>query len=191
MPKVVDHEERRAAIAIGVIEVMADGGIGKVSLRSVAHATGVSMGSVQHYFATKADLVRHACQMFIDRATAQHADTEGSAGTERIWALLTMNIPDTAEQRTGTAIWQEFVIAAVTDPSISELITRAWQQRRRTLIELLDRDEITSGKASGEVADLLAAASDGLALQAVLGALTHEEACDRMRVQFTTLGLTG
>lgn len=191
MPKVVDHEERRAAIAIGVIVVMADRGIGKVSLRSVAHATGVSMGSVQHYFATKADLVRHACQMFIDRATAQYADTEGIPGRERIWSLLTMNIPDTPEQRTGTAIWHEFVIAGVTDPSISEMITRAWQQRRSTLVELLDRVEITSGQASGDVADLLTSTSDGLALHAVLGALTHEQACDRMRAQFTALGITG
>lgn len=183
VPKTVDHGERRTAIAIGVITVMAEHGIAGVSLRTVAHAAGVSMGSVQHYFATKADLVHHACQMIIDRATEQHVATQRAPAGERIRHLLTMGIPGTPQQRTGTAIWHEFVIAGANDATIAEMITSAWQERRRILVELLDDLDAGSSLPSADLADLLAATSDGLAVRATLGDLTRQEACAKLQAQ--------
>ena len=177
MPKRVDHDERRASIAIGVIAVMAEHGIGGVSLRSVAQAAGVSMGRVQHYFDTKSDLVRHACQLFIDRATAEHHGSSQAAQAVRIERLLTMNIPRTADERAGTVIWHEFVIAGGTDARIAEMITRAWRSRREHLVELLGEfPRLSSTELIAEAADHLAASSDGLAVRAMLGDISHRAA---------------
>lgn len=167
MPKLVNHEERRASIALGVIAVMSEQGISGVSLRSVAQAVGVSMGQVQHYFATKAELVRHACQLFIDRANEQHEETSDAAPRDRLERLLTMNIPGAADERAGTAIWYEFVIAGAKDVQIAEMITGAWRSRHRHLVALLP---------SAEAADRVAALSDGLAVRAMLGDITHAAA---------------
>ncbi|QPZ39437.1 TetR/AcrR family transcriptional regulator [Paramicrobacterium chengjingii] len=190
MPKIVDHEERRAAIAIGVITVMAEHGIAGVSLRTVARAAGASMGSVQHYFATKAELVRLACSLFVEKATQQHRATEDAPPEERIRNLLMLGIPGAAEQRTGTAIWHEFVIAGVNDAAISDIITNAWQQRRLDLIEQLKRIDTLRRASDGELADLLAATADGLAVRAILGDLTRDQAHDALLTQLAALNVS-
>lgn len=145
------------------------------------------MGSVQHYFATKAELVQHACQLFLDRATQQHEATGSAPATERIANLLTMGIPDTQQQRSGTAIWHEFVIAGVTDPTIAAMITHAWQQRHHDLVELLSDLDPHDKLSRDDLADLLASTADGLALRATLGDVTRQDASDQLRAQLTAL----
>jgi AcrR family transcriptional regulator len=60
VPKLVDHEDRRAHIAAALIRVVAARGLAAVSLRQVAVEAGVSAGMVQHYFPTKTDMVAFA-----------------------------------------------------------------------------------------------------------------------------------
>lgn len=60
VPRVVDAPAQRAELAAAVTRIVARGGLEQVSLRSVAAEAGVSMGRVQHYFATKDDLLLHA-----------------------------------------------------------------------------------------------------------------------------------
>lgn len=188
MPKRVNHEERRARIAHGVIAVMAQHGIAAVSLRSVARAGKVSMGQVQHYFATKSELVRHACQLFVNQATQQYAATRDSAPAERLERLLMMGIPATPDQRIGTAVWHEFISAAANDNQLADLIAGAWRARRRHLMDLIDElgDESSS---TAVLADLLAATADGLASRAVVGDVEYDEARTVMAVQLSVLGL--
>jgi AcrR family transcriptional regulator len=57
VPKRMDQDQRRRAIAEAVFAVIGDRGFGAVSLRDVASAAGVPMGSVQHYFATKDEML--------------------------------------------------------------------------------------------------------------------------------------
>lgn len=77
MPKVVDHDARRVAIAEAVLRIAVDGGLESVSLRSVAAEAGISMGSVQHYFASKDEMLTFAL------------DLQGQRRTQRITAKLT------------------------------------------------------------------------------------------------------
>lgn len=51
------HEQRRDAIISAVIAVVDSEGVDRVSLRRVADAARVSLGGVQHYFATKDELL--------------------------------------------------------------------------------------------------------------------------------------
>ena len=53
MPKIVDHEERRRVLAHAVVEVASQRGLDNASLRVVAEHAGMSMGTVQHYFADR------------------------------------------------------------------------------------------------------------------------------------------
>lgn len=67
MPKRVDQDQRRRAIAEAVFAVIGDRGFGAVSLRDVASTAGVSMGSVQHYFATKDEMLAFTLQYLRER----------------------------------------------------------------------------------------------------------------------------
>ncbi|BDZ39437.1 TetR/AcrR family transcriptional regulator [Microbacterium suwonense] len=62
MPKVVDHAERRAQIAEALLAVIGREGLAGVSLRRVAAEAGVTAGMVQHYFASKDEMVSFAMQ---------------------------------------------------------------------------------------------------------------------------------
>ncbi|MFJ1751497.1 TetR/AcrR family transcriptional regulator [Kitasatospora sp. NPDC088134] len=73
MPKIVDHEQRRRRLVEAVWALAARGGLDRVTLRAVADEAGVSMGQVQHYYASMGDLLRDA----LDRAVrAVHATVE-------------------------------------------------------------------------------------------------------------------
>lgn len=162
---------------IGVIAVMAEQGLGAVSLRSVAQAAGVSMGRVQHYFSSKAELIQHACRLFIERAAGQHAESHHLPPRERVEALLTMGIPGSDDERIGTAVWYEFVIAGTKDARIADLVEAAWRERHRNLVELLlEAGEEGRALPAREVAELLSATSEGLAVAAMLGHISHQEA---------------
>lgn len=53
MPRTADHDARRAQICRGVREVALQGGLGSVTVAGTARQAGVSVGLVQHYYASK------------------------------------------------------------------------------------------------------------------------------------------
>ncbi|MBB3665278.1 AcrR family transcriptional regulator [Prauserella sediminis] len=187
MPRRVDHDERREEIVIGVIAVMAEQGLEAVSLRSVAQAAGVSMGRVQHYFSSKAELIQHACKLFIQRATAQHGESGDLPRRERLETLLTMGIPGSADERIGTAVWYEFVIAATKDDKIADLIAVAWRERHDNIVNLLETSEDRRALPPHEAAKLLSATSEGLAITAMLGRISREDARSLIAKQINDL----
>ncbi|OYO17200.1 transcriptional regulator [Enemella dayhoffiae] len=173
MPRRVDHEQRRTEIALGVLAVVADGGLAAVSLRSVAEAAGVSMGRVQHYFGSKRELVLHACRTVMDLAEEQHLAAAGLSPHERIRHLLVMGIPTTVDGRRGVGVWYAFVVGAATDPELAGLVTEGWRNLRADLVSLLAE---AGAVECEQLADALAAMVDGLVLRVALGSLTASQA---------------
>jgi len=57
MPKRVDHEERRRALAAALVRHARRHGLHATGFREVAAEAGVSVNLVQYYFPTKADLL--------------------------------------------------------------------------------------------------------------------------------------
>nr|WP_238589747.1 TetR family transcriptional regulator [Pseudonocardia sp. AL041005-10] len=62
MPRVVDHGQRRGEIAEALWRVAAAEGLEAVSLARVAEEAGISKGRVQHYFASRDELLDFAAQ---------------------------------------------------------------------------------------------------------------------------------
>ncbi|MBY4213367.1 TetR/AcrR family transcriptional regulator [Rhodococcus fascians] len=57
MPKIVDHERRRAELADAVLRVIARSGISAVTNKAVAEDAGWSTGVLGHYFGNQHDLL--------------------------------------------------------------------------------------------------------------------------------------
>ncbi|MGH1502132.1 MAG: TetR/AcrR family transcriptional regulator [Acidimicrobiales bacterium] len=57
MPKIVDHDQRRAEISEAVMRVIARDGLAAVTLASVSDESGWSRGVLTHYFDNKASLL--------------------------------------------------------------------------------------------------------------------------------------
>src|SRR5262249_3031399 len=79
-PAVVDHETRRAELSEFVLDLVAKLGVEGVTVRAVAYAAGVSIGTVQHYFPTKDALLLHA-QARANEAAGARADEAASGAS--------------------------------------------------------------------------------------------------------------
>lgn len=71
VPRVVDAEQQRCQIAEAVWRLAARAGLEAVSLREVATEAGISMGRVQHYFATKDEMLLFGLQLAQQRLGAR------------------------------------------------------------------------------------------------------------------------
>src|SRR3954463_15893549 len=71
MPKQVDHEQRRRVLAEAVFAVIGTRGFEAVSLRDVAEQAGFSMGTVQHYFPAKQQMLLFALGHMRERVLAR------------------------------------------------------------------------------------------------------------------------
>ncbi|MBE1530785.1 TetR/AcrR family transcriptional regulator [Actinomadura algeriensis] len=82
MPKVVDHEERRRRLTEAVWSLTVRSGLESVTLRKVAAEAGVSMGQVQHYYATRSELVADAVARAVGALNARIEASIREAGAE-------------------------------------------------------------------------------------------------------------
>lgn len=98
MPKLVDHDQRRAEIAEAAARVIASGGMETATIRKIAAASGHSKGIVEHYFDGKSELIAAALawanERYLERAA--HA-TFGLTGLSALRARIAATVPTTAE----------------------------------------------------------------------------------------------
>lgn len=148
MPKLVDHEERRAHIIDALLRTAADTGLHAVTMRSVAIEAGVSVRLVQYYFDTKeqlllAALTRLAARMgeriqervqgriqgrvegrVEERVEERVRDRAGAAGPSAsprdiVEAVLLESVPTDEESRTFHLVYTEYAVLSITDPALA------------------------------------------------------------------------
>ena len=149
MPKIVDHEQRRAEIAETAANLIARGGLESATVREIANASGYSKGIVEHYFDGKSELISAALawanEQYFERADVA---TKGKHGLASLRARLGATIPLRAEWKVRLVFWG---IAAI-DPDLQK------QQAARTRDaiahfagDLLDAREIGEVPSRGSV----------------------------------------
>ena len=121
MPKRVDHDERRRTITEALARIAARQGLAGVTMRQVAAEAGVSVGRVQHYFASKDELLLAALRGLAGRAAERVRRAVGALGPEaterdRIRATLVEFLPLDAERRAATVLFRAFHEGGVNDP---------------------------------------------------------------------------
>ncbi len=174
MPRIVDHEQRRAEIIQAVWSLIGDHGIEAVTMRRVAERAGISVGRIQHYFASKEDLVHAACTAMIGGAMqAYEAGAAGRRPAERLQALLVQPFARTDDFRRGARVWLTFVAKSVDDPWIAEEVRSAKAGAEAAIAALLAEGGLDPRAARG-----LLALSDGLAERTLTGSLTADEATE-------------
>lgn len=152
MPKSVDHEERRRAIAEAVFEVIGTHGLEAVSLRDVAAQAGVSMGAVQHYFGSKEEMLLFAVGHMRDRALARMKEELSAVSeptvreTTRAAARVMLPIGEPGRQEAVVA--GAFYSVATVNPVYAEPLREGYARLLRT-----SRETLRAAQQAGEVAD--------------------------------------
>jgi TetR/AcrR family transcriptional regulator, transcriptional repressor of bet genes len=121
VPKQVDHDERRRHIGAAVLRLIATRGLEAASLRNVAAEAGVSMGTVQHYFTTKQEMLDFAQRYNYERATVRLPALLAQVPEPRttrtlLRALLVDLLGLDGESREGSRLGAAMLAYAVIDP---------------------------------------------------------------------------
>ena len=104
MPRIVDHEERRAEVAAAVWRIVSRDGLEAATVRRVAAETGMSTSVVSHYFAGKDDLLRLAFRIVVDRGRERASADSADGGRARRSASMGRAVTRSARARPPCAL---------------------------------------------------------------------------------------
>jgi AcrR family transcriptional regulator len=170
MVQLSSRRPREAALTDALLRIVAERGLDEVSVREVASAAGVSIGTVQHYFPTKDDMLAAAFNEVVQRVRTRITSvTLGTDVRRNVSAVLRELLPLDDRRAQEARIVVAFAARAATSPALADI-----QQTVLTAIneELTEAFALAAaGRATAEQCTLAAhvavAAADGLALHAV------------------------
>jgi TetR/AcrR family transcriptional regulator, transcriptional repressor of bet genes len=172
MPKVVDHEERRAELRDAVWRLASRDGLEAVTMRGVCEEAGCSTGMLVHYFADKEDLLLFAFRTVADRVMRRVAAAEEGTSDPLALAraMLVEGLPLDRERQAEVRTWFAFLGLALTRPPLAReqrLTYRAWRLRVAERLGEAQEQGLVRRDADVEAeAAALVALVDGLAIQA-------------------------
>ncbi|MEO9323240.1 TetR family transcriptional regulator C-terminal domain-containing protein [Nocardioides sp. C4-1] len=184
MPRLIDHDARRAELAEAVWRVITRDGVGRVSVRTVAAEAGVSAGSLRHVLPSKGLMLAAAMDLVVARTTerflAHPPGVRTRAGARRMLAEL---LPLDDERRLEMQVHLALAAEAVGHPELDGVRAApddAVRQACRTVLELADAGgHLHPGLDLGAETTRLHVLVDGLALHLLGGALSTRQA-DRL-----------
>jgi AcrR family transcriptional regulator len=173
MPRFVDPDRRRAALAEAVWTVIRRDGLQRASVRNVAREAGLSMGSLRHSFASQSELLCFAMGLVGDRAAARVAALAPAADPRRAAErLLHELVPLDDERRAESEVWLAFTGHALVDPAQRAIHQRIHDQLKgacaRAITILADAGLTANDLDLPLEAARLHALLDGLAVHAVM-----------------------
>ncbi|MEV0586540.1 TetR/AcrR family transcriptional regulator [Nonomuraea sp. NPDC050310] len=134
------HEERRGQIAEALLAIIDRGGLDAVNLRDVAAEAGVSLGSVQHYFRSKDQMLLFALDHISERGSERVRQSLGDGDQlprtvlRRVLAeLVPTDERRLAELRIATA----FTARALVNPALAEHLSTGYAALNDLLVLLL------------------------------------------------------
>lgn len=122
MPKIVDHDERRAAISEAITQIIVAEGFERVTMREMAAKVGFAHGVIIRYFPNKQSILVAAVTQLYTRVNERlAARVEGHRGLEALEHMCRALLPFGAEAvlraRAVIAFWNY----AVHNPELSAI----------------------------------------------------------------------
>jgi AcrR family transcriptional regulator len=173
MPRVIDHDERRAQLSEAVWRVIEQDGGDGLTVRRIAEESGWSIGAIAHYFPSKDDLLLAAYRLALQRVNDRfYDDLEAHRGLRGLRAALFHNLCLTPESHLVARVWLAF-LSRVTVRNDFQQLQRTDNTNWQSAMQDKMSEAITDGELSPDVdldseATLLAAFVDGTAMRAAL-----------------------
>ncbi|WP_439029374.1 TetR/AcrR family transcriptional regulator [Gordonia terrae] len=149
MPKQVDHHERRESIADALWRVVDQHGWSRATMREVAREAGVSLGQLQHYFSSRAEMLAFA-MAFASEQTSRRV-TEGLESLDQpphprdvLRVVLTEMLPLRPDSRATSRMNAAYVLEAMHDPALRQQVGLGLQNGR-AMVEQLIREAMSHG----------------------------------------------
>jgi AcrR family transcriptional regulator len=173
MPRIVDHDERRDAIAEAACKAIAKEGIDAVTLTQIGEAANCTTGAITHYFADKDAVMQAALECATQRMNTRMAEAVERDPTD-LRGFLASTLPIQKESREGTKVWYSFWTRTFSSTALSRRQRTMHVRWYNKIVERLEavRD---SGLLKEDIdipfeAETLAALINGIGLRSVLDA---------------------
>ncbi|MER5615101.1 TetR/AcrR family transcriptional regulator [Streptomyces sp. NPDC002215] len=149
MPKQVDHRERRETIARALWRAVEQRGIAHASVREVAQEAGISHGAVQHYFATREEMLVFAMDFASEQTSRRVAEGVRELGNpphprDMLRVMIAEMLPLHPDARATSRMSAAYVLEALHNENIHAR-ARDGLAQGRDLIEQIVRQAISDG----------------------------------------------
>jgi AcrR family transcriptional regulator len=149
MPKHVNHHERREMIAHALFRVVDQHGWARATMREVAREAGVSLGQLQHYFSSRADMLAFAME-FASEQTSRRV-TQGLMSLDQpphprdvLRVTVVQMLPLHPDARATSRMNAAYVFEAMHDPALRHQVGLGLREGR-AMVERLIREAISHG----------------------------------------------
>ena len=150
MPKQVDHRERRETIARALWATADQHGWAKATMREVAREAGFSLGQLQHYFTSRAEMLTFAIEFASDQTSRRV--TQGMAALDQpphprdvLRVVLVELLPLRPDARATSRMNAAYVLEAMHDPALHQQVAVGLRDGR-ALVERLIREAMSRGQ---------------------------------------------
>lgn len=149
MPKQVDHHERRESIAHALWRVVDQHGWKRATMREVAHEAGVSLGQLQHYFSSRAQMLAFAMEFASEQTSRRVA--QGLTALDQpphprdvLRLVVTELLPLQPDSRATSRMNAAYVLEAMHDSSLRHQVGLGLRDGR-AMVESLIREAMSQG----------------------------------------------
>ncbi|MEN0647674.1 TetR/AcrR family transcriptional regulator [Caldifermentibacillus hisashii] len=170
MPKIVDHDNRKKAIAEATWQVILEQGMKGATVRNIARKAGLSLGALRHYFSTQEELLIYAMDLVKERVAerVEKIALKNLPPKEVVLQMLLEIVPTNETTRAEMEVWLEFVLYFRNKgnrESQNDGILGGIQK----LLDSLDRARFLKNEIDKDLeTERLCALIDGLAIHAIL-----------------------
>jgi AcrR family transcriptional regulator len=170
MPRIVDHDQRRAELANAARAIVANEGIEALTIGRVAAATGYSTGVVNHYFSNKREMLLHTYISTVEQAQAR-MKVQLTRSPLDLDACLKAFLPIDEGQQHEWLLWFAFWGMAITDQELAMAQRRALHVAQEQFVRIFQEQGRHGLLPAGADCDFLGrhcvALINGIATQAV------------------------
>jgi AcrR family transcriptional regulator len=177
VPKLVDHDERREAIAAALWRVVIRNGAGAITVRAVAEEAGMSATNVVHYLPSRAEMLGLAVRSLV-RSSWLHFEQARQSDVTLASAvdLMMVTIPDSPARRRQSEVWLLLLAEQSTNTEaqaiLSELTSEVAAGARAFVGLLGDHGLVHPRRNVAVEAERIHALADGLAVQTLVDPTT-------------------
>ena len=171
MPKQIDLEAQRLAIANAAIRVIGDAGLEGTRLRDVAKAAQVTTGAVTHYFDGKDEVLLAALEEIVRRILDWETSFDASLNlkpSEAFFELACAILPLDHQSRTEWRVWLAFWGRAIGDERLRKVHQDYYARMASQLAEALSQIGGLTPERANQTADAVMAAIDGVGVRVTL-----------------------
>ncbi|KIO58529.1 hypothetical protein B4064_3716 [Caldibacillus thermoamylovorans] len=170
MPKIVDHDNRKKAIAEATWQVILEQGMKGATVRNIARKAGLSLGALRHYFSTQEELLIYAMDLVKERVAerVEKIALKNLPPKEMILQMLLEIVPTNETTRAEMEVWLEFVLY-FRNKGNRESQNDGILEGIQKLLDSLDRAQFLKKEIDKDLeTERLCALIDGLAIHAIL-----------------------